>query len=270
MIHLSPRKLYPVLFLFLFSCAYNDLSESFDCTQSDLSITLESKQDVSGCKAIDGKLKVSPFGGMGPYDFSLNGGTFQTNPEFINLGPGSYNVRVKDSRNCEASVQIDVNATNSTLDGTVNAAEDNQCSSNNGSVTVTGKGGVAPYQYQLGVAGFGSINIFSNLASGQYTIIVKDATDCQKTISVAVPRGITGVSYKNDIKPILDASCNLSGCHNAGTGTRDWTTYEKVNSNAGNIKARTANKSMPIGGLTLTQTEIDKIACWVDDGSANN
>jgi hypothetical protein len=122
----------------------------------------------------------------------------------------------------------------------------------------------------LGAAGFGSINIFSNLAAGQYTFIVKDATDCQKTISVSVPRGLTGVSYKNDIKPILDASCNLSGCHNAGTGSRDWTTYEKVKANDGNIRARTANKSMPIGGLTLTQAEIDKIACWVDDGSANN
>lgn len=270
MIPESVRKFYPLLFLFLCSCAYNDLSESFDCSQSDLSVALESKQDLTGCKAIDGKLKVKPFGGLGPYDFSINGGVYQTNPEFSSLGPGSYNVRVKDSRNCEAFVQIEVNATNSSLNGTVNTLEDNQCSSNNGSLMVTGTGGVAPYQYQLGTSGFGTTNNFNNLASGQYIIVVKDAADCQKTISVSVPRGMTGVSYKNDIKPIMDVSCNLSGCHNAGTGTRDWTTYEKTKANSGSIKVRTANKSMPIGGLTLTQSEIDKIACWVDDGSPNN
>lgn len=270
MMQLNVRKLSPILIFFLYACAYNDLSESVDCSQSDLAVALESKQDVSGCKAIDGKLKVIASGGLGPYDFSLNAGTFQTNPEFLDIGPGSYTVVVKDSRNCENSVQIEINAANSTLDGTVSATQDSQCSGNNGAITITGSGGVAPYQYQFGTSGFSASNSLTNLASGQYTIIVKDAIDCQKTINVIVPRGKTGVSYINDIKPILDASCNSSSCHGSSTGSRDWTTFDKVKANAINIKTRTSNKSMPIGGLTLTQAQIEKIACWVDDGAENN
>ena len=270
MTRISFKKISPALIFFLYACAYNDLSEKVDCNQSDLAVARESKKDVSGCKAIDGSLKVTASGGLGPYDFSLNGGTFQTNPEFTNLGPGSYTVIVKDARNCENSVQIEIDAANSTLNATVTTSDDSQCSTNNGAITISGTGGAAPYKYQLGTAGFGTSNNFINLASGQYTLIVKDNTDCQKTVSVTVGRGKTGVSYVNEIKPILDTNCNLSSCHNSSTGARDWTTYDKVKANAGNIKARTANKSMPIGGLTLTQAQIDKIACWVDDGAENN
>ena len=265
------RLQYITLLLFILSgCVYNDLSENFNCETSTLVISLDSKQDATSCKAIDGSMSLTVSGGQPPYVFSLNGGASQTSGQFSNLGSGTHVVIVKDDKNCERSLQVDINAPNSTLNATVTASADSECITNNGSITVTASGGNAPYRYGWASGTFITSNVLSNLKFGQYSVIVKDANDCQKIISVIVPRGNTGISYANVIKPIFDTNCNITGCHGAGTGSRDWTVFNNVKSHAANIKTRTGNRSMPIGDKTLTQDEIDKIACWVDDGANQN
>jgi SprB repeat len=252
------------------NCSYNDLSNDFDCTTSDLAISLGTKSDATSCKAIDGMISVTASGGEGVYDFNINGGEYQTNNQFDKLAPGSYTLTVKDFNKCKQSITIDIGAANSNLDATSSVQEHNQCGNPNGSVTVNASGGSSPYQYQIEGGGFGATNTFSGLKYGQHTVIVKDASDCQKIVSVVVPRGNFGISYAKDVEPIFDTKCNLDGCHDSSTGSRNWTVFSNVKKQAGSIKVRTANRSMPIGGLTLTQQQIDIIGCWVDDGAANN
>ena len=256
--------------LILFRCANNDLSSEFDCSTSDLAISLSTKTDATSCKAIDGTISVVATGGEGVYDFNLNGGEYQTNNQFDKLAPGSYTIIVKDFNKCMQSITVDIGAANSDLGATAAATEDNQCFTDNGSVIITATGGSTPYVYQINGGGFGTANTFSDLKNGQHTVIVKDASDCQKVISVVVPRGNFGISYSKDVEPIFDAKCNLDGCHDSSTGSRNWTVFANVKKQAGSIKVRTANRSMPIGGLTLTQEQIDIIGCWVDNGAANN
>lgn len=264
-------KLLLLFGLSILGCTNNDINKQFDCATSDLAITLLAKTNTSNCKAIDGKLTVSAAGGDAPYDFSLNGGIYQTNNEFLNLGPGSYAVVAKDANGCKASLQIEISAFNSTLDASIAVVKNTQCNTPNGSITITASGGIAPYSYLSGTGGFTPNNLFSGLKGGIYNIIVKDANDCQKTVSVTVPRDNTNTSYINQIQPILATSCNLPSCHGAGTGARDWTNFQNLKTNANNVKTRTGNRSMPINpGPALTQSQIDLIACWVDDGAANN
>ncbi len=256
--------------IFLTSCAYNDIADKFSCDDSDLAQSLVSKVDASSCKSIDGSLFVTATGGEPAYDFSLNGGVYQTNPEFTGLAPGTYEVTVKDLRGCTSKLTVEISSPDSNLSASIDTQNDNQCLTDNGIISVTGQGGSGTYQYQLGSAGFSSNNTFSSLKHGSYVVVVKDSEDCQKVISITVPRGNTGVSFTNDIESILETNCALSGCHGSGTGTRDWTNFSNVQSKAAQIKTRTGNKTMPIGGLTLTQQQIDLIACWVDDGANNN
>ncbi len=255
---------------FLTSCAYNDIADKFSCDDSDLSVSLVSKVDASSCKSIDGKLLIVATGGEPGYDFSLNGGVYQTNPEFTGLAPGMYEVAVKDLRSCVSKLSVEIFSPDSNLSASIETQNDSQCLTNNGVITVTGQGGSGNYQYQLGSAGFTNANTFSNLKHGSYVVVVKDSEDCQKVLSISVPRGNTGVSFSGDIESIFQTNCNLSGCHGSGTGTRDWTNFANVQSKAAQIKTRTGNKTMPIGGLTLSQQQIDLIACWVDDGASNN
>ena len=48
----------------------------------------------------DGSIRVTPAGGTGPYQYSLDNRTFSSNSNFIALQAGDYKVYVKDANNC--------------------------------------------------------------------------------------------------------------------------------------------------------------------------
>ncbi len=74
-------------------------------------------------------------------------------------------------------------------------------------------------------------------------------------------------SYSNDISPILNQNCKP--CHFSGAQFPDLSNYNSISQNANLIKTVTQNKTMPKEG-SLTQDEIDAIACWVDNGALDN
>lgn len=57
------------------------------------------------------------------------------------------------------------------------------CGTDNGSITVVATGGTAPYQYKINTGSFGSSTTFNNLGSGSYVVIVKDANNCEKSMT---------------------------------------------------------------------------------------
>ncbi len=252
------------------SCEYKELPTGFDCSKSDLQASLVTKTDATSCKSINGQITMAAKGGVPPYDYSLGDGVYQTNPVFTKLAAGSYNITVKDIKGCKNSVQVEVAAEGSNLTATITTVDDSQCLSDNGSVTLVPVGGSSPYLAKVDGGTFGSTTTFLGLGSGVHSFILKDANDCEKLFNITVGRGNTGVSYASDIAPIFAVNCNLYGCHGAGTTGRDWTKYGDVKNKAASIASRTANRSMPIGGFTLTVQQIQQIACWVDDGANNN
>lgn len=84
--------------------------------------------------------------------------------------------------------------------------------------------------------------------------------------------GDSGASFSLSIAPIIDANCAVTGCHINGQQQPTLISYEQISSYAGKIKLRTSNGTMPPpeSGNRLEQLEIDKIACWVDDGALDN
>ena len=258
-------------FMLLSGCGSNDVEEPVDCAQSDLAITVASTQNVDRCGATNGKIDVAATGGKAPYQFAIGSGALQTSTQFANLGAGTYEIKVVDANQCERIVSATLSAGGSSLAATAATGIDNQCLTDNGSITVTASGGTAPYQFKLDAGGFGTSGAFANVKNGPHVVLVKDADNCQITLNVTVPRGNTGISYANDIKPIIDARCAGSSCHGAGNGSRDFTNPDNLKSNASGVKSRTAGRSMPPAGATaLTQEQIDRIGCWVDDGAPIN
>lgn len=79
------------------------------------------------------------------------------------------------------------------------------------------------------------------------------------------------VSFQNDIKPIIETNCliNNSSCHGMNPSLPNWAVFSEVQSRAATIKAKTQDRSMPKIG-SLTQIQIDLIACWVDNGAKDN
>ncbi|MCC7466878.1 MAG: T9SS type A sorting domain-containing protein [Saprospiraceae bacterium] len=56
----------------------------------------------------NGKITLIPSGGTPPYQFSLNGGNFQTDPVFANLNAGIYFVFATDANNCTYQTEVDL------------------------------------------------------------------------------------------------------------------------------------------------------------------
>ncbi len=84
--------------------------------------------------------------------------------------------------------------------------------------------------------------------------------------------GGESASFSLSIAPIIESNCAISGCHVVGQQQPAFLTYEQISSFAGNIKSRTSNGTMPPpgSGNHIEQSEIDKIACWVDAGAPDN
>ncbi|WP_082084353.1 T9SS type B sorting domain-containing protein [Flavobacterium sp. 316] len=135
---------------------------------------------------------VTASGGVSPYQYSLNGGTYQNGNTFSGLTPGNYTITVRDSYGCEVTMstvtiapQLIANAvlTNG-LDCTASPDAD---------IDVTINGGSAPYTYQVtfNTAFDPTINnitgntfTYSTANAGTYQFTITDAIGCTVTTSV--------------------------------------------------------------------------------------
>lgn len=266
-------KHLPAFFLLVLTgCASNDLKKPFDCSSTTISITLEAKSDVSSCAAADGSITISASNGQSPYLYSINGGDFTSNSVFSNLTTGTYTLTVKDANGCESTLVPSpiITSPGSTLSLTALTGSDTNCVTDNGSISVTATGGVPPYTYRLNNGAFGDLSDFASLASGNYTVTAKDNEGCTFSINTSIARGDTGTSWSNEIQSIISTNCAVSGCHN-GSQSPNLSNLSGVQANKASVKTRTGSKSMPPNGRPgLSDEQIKKIACWVDDGAKDN
>jgi hypothetical protein len=83
-----------------------------------------------------------------------------------------------------------------------------------------------------------------------------------------------GISYTNDVKPIVEQKCILPTCHNGDNGADlKWSEFPKFQSHAlsGEIKRVLTDHIMPPpGNPGLTDLQIQTITCWADQGALQN
>lgn len=265
------RIVFYLIVLALFGCASNDLGDAnVDCSLSTLDLSLISVTSASSCSANDGVIVVEAIGGQGPYVYFINDMNDNTSGVFNELSLGNYDVKVVDANLCDHFINVLLEAEGANLTLSLVATQNTECLNYNGTITASATGGVAPYEYRIDQGPFDVAATFLGLKAGEYIVDVKDSQGCIFTASAAVFQGNTGVSFSTQIQPIIDTKCAISGCHNGDNGAeRNWTVFSNVKANAGNIKTRTENRTMPLTG-SLSQEQIDLIACWVDEGAQNN
>ncbi len=136
-----------------------------------------SKQDAT-CGNTNGSLTVTATGNG--LQYSKDGTTFQPSNVFNNLAAGTYTITVKDAANCTATAApITIQNAGSTLSITSVTPQSATCGNANGRLTVVAVG--SGLQYSKDGINFQPSNVFNNLAVGNYTITVKDATNCTTT-----------------------------------------------------------------------------------------
>lgn len=251
------------------SCSNHGDPQPVDCSTLSIEVPTANKIIPTGCTTIDGSITAVASGGKEPYQYSINGGTsFQEAALFNNLTSGTYDIMVKDANLCTKTIEnVSLASAASTLLVSETSVSTAGCKTNTGTIQATASGGQEPYQYSINGSSFFSSPIFSSVPSGNYTVTIKDALGCTATKSGV--KVTSGVSYTTQIKPILQTNCIKSGCHDGGGSLPNWSNLSTVQARAATIKAKVLDGSMPKDG-TLTQSQKDLIACWVDDGALNN
>ena len=150
------------------------------------------------------------------------------------------------------------------IDGVISSVE----GQDTGEIAAGASGGQSPYMYSIDGTNFQNSNTFTDLAAGEYTVTVEDANTCKHTVMETVEE-IPAVSYINQIRPILDANCQLSPCHGTNGNIPTYATYNDVKAKADRIKIRTGDKTMPPNS-PLSDDNIKLIADWVDQGAPEN
>jgi hypothetical protein len=250
----------------IFSACSSD-DDPVDCEKSGPTITLGQIVNASTCGTHDGSIQVSVVGGKEPYLFFVNGQAVNA-AEITDLAAGSYSVVVTDANHCSASID-NISILAEDFSFTTSLQPNTSCLSGNGAVTVAVENTNPPYSFQLGSGNFGPNNVFTDLKHGNHLITVQDNSNCRVTLSVTIPKGQTGTSWANDIKPIMEKYCATSGCHNGTSRSTNFREYPSAKLYANSIKTKTRDRSMPFDG-SLTQNQIDLISCWVDDGALQN
>ena len=156
-----------------------------------MNISLVNKTDVLCYGNATGSIEVNITGGtlipVVNYLYSWTGpNNFVSSQKNLqNLVEGTYNLTVTDKLGCTATYSVaitqptDISISVETTSITCHGAD-------NASIRLTVSGGIGPYQAQWDnfLQGFYQ----ENLSPGNYTIVVTDANNCEKTITVNIPQ----------------------------------------------------------------------------------
>lgn len=155
----------------------------------------------SFCSSNDGTIKITVLGGQGPFTYTLIGAggaqSIVTGPQqtqtFPNLSADTYSVFVEDSTGCEFGKIVYILTENKfTISTEITGTT---CNQNNGSVKITSSTGYTlPLDFSVdGIQNVVDTNLssvtFNNLTFGNHLVTVTDATGCQQTQTIFIPKG---------------------------------------------------------------------------------
>jgi hypothetical protein len=171
--------------------------------------------------------------------------------------PQQPDIVVPDGPSCPNSPTVVVKSTQNT-----------ECGQSVGKVEVEGSGGQGSLTYSIDGQNFQTDAIFTGLAGGDYTVVVKDTASCTNTVNVSIGTN-SNVSLSSDIEPIVQSNCAIPNCHVSGGRSPNLSRKTSILDNASSIRSEVISGSMP-RGRTLSQSQIDLIRCWVDNGAKDN
>ena len=206
----------------------------------------ESTNDVRCNGDSNGGASVSTTGGTAPYSYDWSNG--ENGSSVNNLTAGTHTVTVTDDNGCTEEISVLINEP-PLLTLTEDAITDALCNgASDGTATVSGAGGTAPYSYDWsnGLTG----NNVNNLPAGTHSVTITDANGCTETIDITIdePEEVTLAETDN-----ADASCNGSSDGSSTVqGSGGTTPYSYVWSSG---QTTASVNDLAAGSYTVTVTD---------------
>lgn len=192
--------------------------------QGNVEISLVSTSNLECFGGFGGSIEVSATGGLAPYQYSLNGGTYGDSPIFTGLSAGDYTVTVQDGGGNTDMLMVTLTSPPALIGEVVNIV-DNVCfGAAEGSIEVVASGGSSAggaYGYSINGSQVQNSGLFTDLPNGFYVISFFDDNFCttQTTASINSPDDLDViVTSKTDVSCFgaNDGSCTVEAF--GGTG----------------------------------------------------
>ena len=172
--------------------------------------TITFQTDVLCFGASTGSVTVTGVDGVTPYEYSLDGGTYQSSGTFNSLIAGLHTVTVRDALLSTYVVNVTIAQPAAALAILTSQTNVLCAGGSSGSTTATVSGGTSPYTYSWNTTPVQTTAAASGLKAGPYIITVTDASGCTATANVTItePPALTVTATKADVQ-----------CNGGSTGT---------------------------------------------------
>lgn len=173
-------------------------------SNATLEIAVDSVINITCMADSSGEIFLNASGGIPTYSFFIDGNPLIGNSS-NGFTSGIYQSWVVDAVGCSDSIEVAVQQ-ESLLQGSIYSQQNIICNNGDlGSVTVNGITGSSPYFYSFEGGAFDSINTFSDLEEGNYTVIIQDATNCEAQVDVSIEM-LTQIDLQ--VQYTIEPSCN--------------------------------------------------------------
>lgn len=192
----------------------------------EIAVSTENLVNVDCNGAASGSISLDATGGTPGYEYSLDNMTFQSLPTFEDLEGGDYTAYVQDANSCVTTYLFSIEEP-SELTAAIDMQTDPSCEGNDdGALSVLADGGIPPYSYSLDGVNFQDDNLFTNLTTDDYQIVIQDANNCESIVnaSLTAPEAVSLIlDDQQNIDCPGEASGAFSVSANGGTGTLSYT-----------------------------------------------
>lgn len=154
-------------------------STSITITQPSAIANSAVVNNVSCFGGTNGSINLTVTGGVSPYTFSWNSGTYTTE-DLFGIGAGTYIVVITDANGCTNGATIIISQP-SAMSTTIVTTNPSTCGGTNGSINLTVSGGSPGYTFSWSNAA--TTEDISSLIAGSYNCTTTDANGCTSFVS---------------------------------------------------------------------------------------
>jgi gliding motility-associated-like protein len=209
----------------------------------------------ASCGASNGSITIGAVtGGTAAYTYSVNGSAFTATTSYTGFAAGTYSVVVRDANGCTFTTSATINNASGPTALAVSSTNAS-CGSSTGTATIGAvTGGIAPYTYSFNGSAFTSTTSYTALASGTYSVIVRDANGCTYNTSVTVGSNAAPTAL---VTTTTNSTCGAAnGVINIGAVTGGFAPYT-YSVNGSPFTTTTTYGSMLAGTYTVIVRDVN-------------
>jgi gliding motility-associated-like protein len=143
--------------------------------------SITSQTDVLCYGDATGSVTVAGAEGVAPYEYSLNGGTYQSSGTFSALSAGPYTVTIRDAYGNTFDVPVMITQPPAALAVATSKADVSCNGGSDGMAVALATGGTGAYAYSWNTTPVQAADTARGLTPGTYTVTVTDANLCTAT-----------------------------------------------------------------------------------------